>query len=369
MTDILPTTWLADPHTLAKHKILQGYLHAWMPILATQRRGALFIDGFAGPGEYDGGQEGSPIIALKAALSNADRFKSTVHFLFIENRADRFKHLTEVLSRYSSQINSTPHINVLPPRHGECADVLREFLAGARAKNKRHGPWLAFLDQFGYSQVPMSLIAEVMSGESCEVLTYLEFRKLGQFITDETKWPAITAAFGGEEWKGAIPLRGHSRQRFIAEAYAHALRQRAGAKFVWHFAMKGENGALIYWLFFCTKSDRGLEEMKKSMLRVDDSGSFVFSDAANPDQLSLLKAGLSEGWLPKHLAHHFRGQTVTVDDVRYYVLIDTPHVAFKKALADLERDGNLQVLGASPARRRGTFPDEEVRLRLRFAGD
>ncbi|HYV46675.1 MAG TPA: three-Cys-motif partner protein TcmP [Myxococcaceae bacterium] len=369
MTDILPTTWPADPHTLAKHKILEGYLHAWMPILATLKKGALFIDGFAGPGEYEGGQEGSPVIALKAALKNAPHFKNIVHFLFVENRPDRFEHLNEVLSRYSAQIRSTPKINVLPPRCGECADVLREFLAGAKAKNKQHGPWLAFLDQFGYSQVPMSLIAEIMGGEKCEVLTYLEFRKLGQFITDETKWPAITAAFGSEEWKGAIPLRGHARERFIAESYVRALRQRGGATYVWHFAMKGENNALIYWLFFCTKSDRGLEEMKKAMLRVDDSGSFVFSDAANPDQLSLMSAGLAEEWLPKHLVHHFRGQTVALADVRRHVLVDTPVVTFKKALADLERGGALQVMGASPTRRRGTFPEDDPRLRLRFLGE
>src|SRR6185295_1838507 len=110
VTDILPTTWPADPHTLAKHKILEGYLHAWMPILATLKKGALFIDGFAGPGEYEGGQEGSPVIALKAALKNAPHFKNIVHFLFVENRPDRFEHLNEVLSRYSAQIRSTPKI-------------------------------------------------------------------------------------------------------------------------------------------------------------------------------------------------------------------------------------------------------------------
>lgn len=368
MTDTLPTIWPADPHTLAKHKILEGYLSAWMPILANGKKGILFIDGFAGPGEYDGGQDGSPILALKTALRNAPRFNSTVYFLFVENRDDRFQHLTSVLSRYSPQISGSPKINVLPPRCGECSDVLRELLDGAKAKKKRHGPWLAFLDQFGYSQVPMSLIAEIMGGESCEVLTYLEFRKLGQFITDQTKWPSITAAFGGEEWKTAIPLRGQARERAIAEAYVRALRQRAGATYVWHFAMKGANNALIYWLFFCTKSDRGLEEMKKAMLRVDDSGSFVFSDAANPDQLSLMSAGLADGWLPGHLERQFRGQTVTVADVRQHVLVDTPLVSFKKALAELERNNAVTVVNPPKTRRKGTFPDD-VKLRLRFADE
>src|SRR5437016_1710637 len=72
MADTLPTTWPADPHTLAKHAILQRYLQAWFPILTRQasslahqyksapRREILFIDGFAGPGEYTNGKEGSP---------------------------------------------------------------------------------------------------------------------------------------------------------------------------------------------------------------------------------------------------------------------------------------------------------------------
>jgi three-Cys-motif partner protein len=326
----------------------------------------LFIDGFAGPGEYTDGKEGSPVIALKAALKNASRFNSTIYFLFIESRPDRFEHLNQVLARYSAEIANAPKVNVLPPQCGECTEVLRKLLAGTKAKNKRHGPWLAFLDQFGYSQVPMSLIAEIMNGESCEVLTYLEFRRLGQFITDESKWPSITAAFGGEEWKKAIPLREQARERCIAETYADALRQRAGATYVWHFAMKGENNALIYWLFFCTRSVRGLEEMKKAMRRVDDSGSFVFSDAANPDQLSLMSIGLAEGWLSAHLARHFRGQTVTLDQIRHHVLVDTPLVTFKKALAELERTEILTVLHAPEGRRKGTFPDRSG-FRLRFA--
>ena len=50
-----------------KHLILQGYLEAWYPKLKFARR-LVFIDGFAGPGEYLGGEKGSPLIALDAAI-------------------------------------------------------------------------------------------------------------------------------------------------------------------------------------------------------------------------------------------------------------------------------------------------------------
>ena len=67
MSDNLPTVWPAEPHTLAKHAILKEYLKAWMPILSRQSarvhapgREVLFVDGFAGPGRYSGGEPGSP---------------------------------------------------------------------------------------------------------------------------------------------------------------------------------------------------------------------------------------------------------------------------------------------------------------------
>ncbi len=51
-------------------RFLKRYLQAWMVILSQGKfREILYIDGFAGPGEYENGQVGSPIIALQNALN------------------------------------------------------------------------------------------------------------------------------------------------------------------------------------------------------------------------------------------------------------------------------------------------------------
>ena len=62
-------TWKAEPHTLAKIEMLMAYLHAYFPILGTSKRGQpfLYVDGFAGPGEYTNSPTGSPLAALAAA--------------------------------------------------------------------------------------------------------------------------------------------------------------------------------------------------------------------------------------------------------------------------------------------------------------
>lgn len=64
----LPTRWKIEQHTLVKHAILKAYLDAWFPILGGTYLKLVYVDGFAGPGLYEEGQIGSPVIAIETAL-------------------------------------------------------------------------------------------------------------------------------------------------------------------------------------------------------------------------------------------------------------------------------------------------------------
>ena len=94
MTDDI--IWQADQHTLAKHYILKRYLEAWAPILLQRglNKGVLYIDGFAGPGEYIGKEPGSPIIAMDSLVNHVLRshFQGRIVFYFIEQMKERAKH-------------------------------------------------------------------------------------------------------------------------------------------------------------------------------------------------------------------------------------------------------------------------------------
>lgn len=57
--------WKRDDQTQGKHLVLQHYLTGWFPILGRSNDRLLFVDGFAGPGEYADGEQGSPLIALE----------------------------------------------------------------------------------------------------------------------------------------------------------------------------------------------------------------------------------------------------------------------------------------------------------------
>ena len=81
--------WSIEPHTAAKHRVLRKYLDRWIPIMATQSDRLALIDGFAGPGEYAGGEPGSPLVMIDAFASRPRREdierKTQLEYHFIEN--------------------------------------------------------------------------------------------------------------------------------------------------------------------------------------------------------------------------------------------------------------------------------------------
>src|SRR3989338_8237693 len=80
--------WKIDPHTSAKHEILKKYLQPWMAILSSTRKRLVYLDGFAGPGEYlnekDEKINGSPIIAIECYLGHSLKNKIN-EICFIDN--------------------------------------------------------------------------------------------------------------------------------------------------------------------------------------------------------------------------------------------------------------------------------------------
>lgn len=89
----LPTSNFFDEKTQvsnAKHSIVRKYLAAWLPKLSHNRcrtyTRIIYVDGFAGPGYYESGEEGSPVIALELALNhkNLNLHGPDINFIFIE---------------------------------------------------------------------------------------------------------------------------------------------------------------------------------------------------------------------------------------------------------------------------------------------
>jgi len=161
MTKPTATLWQIEPHTQAKHEILRRYLGAWFPILGSKIPRIVYIDGFCGPGRYLGGEEGSPIIALKEALKQPILATSEVNFLFIDERADRIKHLEKELSTLTIPKNF--HVS---PLVNEFENTITKILDDLQREGHQLAPTFAFIDPFGFMGAPFSLVERLLSNRT-----------------------------------------------------------------------------------------------------------------------------------------------------------------------------------------------------------
>lgn len=363
MSDELPTVWDAEAHTIAKHGILKSYLDAWSAILTRAQPGSelLFVDGFAGPGEYTKGEPGSPIVALNSILDHSLTQPQAVRFMFVESDRARHAHLVSRLDREASRIAASQRVVVDPPVLGECDTEIRKLIAERQREGRALGPALFFLDQFGYSQVPMTLMRDIMKHQRCEVFSYLNCQRMHQFLSDKTKWAGITDAYGDESWKAALGLTGQQRQRFLIETYVRAIRANANVRYAWSFAMFDSQAHLIHWLIFATNHIRGLEEMKRAMWKADSNGEYRFSDRVHDTGQQSFFSAMSETILAGRLADELAGRTMTEEQVKEFVLIETPFYVFKNAVNELRKEKKV-----SPSQK-GKWPATFASQRNLFA--
>ena len=168
------TIWQLTPHTAAKHMLLQRYLGAWFPILTRWNGRVVFFDGFAGPGEYSGGEPGSPILALETLLDHhhLERMASSeICFIFNESERDRHDHLQTVVDRIRAERKPWPkHVRV-EVTNGKFEDTAEEMLGYLAEQKVRLAPTFAFVDPFGVKGLPIELLGRLLNFSRCEVLS------------------------------------------------------------------------------------------------------------------------------------------------------------------------------------------------------
>jgi three-Cys-motif partner protein len=359
------TIWDLEPHTAAKHAILGRYLSAWLPILSHGGFPEIvYIDAFAGPGTYSKGEDGSPIIALKALLTHKSPIRATCRFHFIELDKDRAAALNDGITRLFSEFGrpANVHVTVHQDEFEKAYATIRPQLAAQRK------PTFAFIDPFGWTGMPFDLVAELVQRPSSEVLINFMFEEVNRFLSHPDQVANFDRLFGGNAWISCVDQLGHKRNQCLRDLYACQLRERARANYVRHFEMKNARNATDYYLFFATNNFAGLKKMKEAMWKVDEGGQFSFSDATDPNQLVMFDRPRFD-ILSDQIASEFSGRTVPVSEVEHFVVAQTAfrETHFKsQVLKPMECSSlpQVKVVKAKPGRRQGTYPDGTV---LEFA--
>lgn len=359
MSKIKSTIWDIEPHTEAKLGILRKYLDAWLPIMTKWNGRILYVDGFAGPGKYVGGKDGSPIIAIKAVLEHKAEINSEIAMLFVEKDNDRAEFLNSTLS--AMKISSNVSFKVACAKFDE---HLTEILDAIDAQKATLAPAFVFIDPFGFTGIPFNLIQRIMENSKCEVLITFMYEEINRFIGDKKLWPNLVETFGTDKWKRVINEKDPSiRTNTLHRIYKEQLEHSAGIKFVRSFKMVNKANRTDYFLFFGTNSITGLKKMKEAMWKVDQAGAFQFSDATyNPDQAVLFELGPNFVELKKLLLGNFKGKTVSVKEIENFILTQTPfrETHYKRQiLAPMEKAHSPKIkVKCKSNRRQGTFSND-----------
>lgn len=357
------TIWDLEAHTAAKHEILRRYIQAWAPILSQGNFPHLvFVDGFAGPGRYSKGEEGSPIIALRAIIEQPRPIRAKVDFHFIELDKRRASHLSNEVALLSSPANFSTKVYA----GRTFQEAFPEIWESYSSTTGRRPPTFVFIDPFGF-KIPFAYVAKVMRSQNCEVLINFMFEEINRFLSQSQMPDNFDDLFGCSDWRQGIEIKSpKERLRFLHDLYQRQLADAAGASFVRSFAMRNERNTTDYFLFFASNNELGLKKIKEAMWRVDESGTYTFSDATDPTQTTLFSAEPDRAHLRRLLLIQFSGKEVTVKDIERFVVVETPfrETHFKKVLQSLEADAKISAINPPSSRRKGTFADEKLRLKF-----
>ncbi|MFA5786481.1 MAG: three-Cys-motif partner protein TcmP [Actinomycetota bacterium] len=355
-------TWRAEPHTIAKHRILRAYLDAWIPIMgsaATRRGGGrlVFVDGFAGPGSYEGGEPGSPVVALRSYLDHPHRDAMNVEYvcLFIDADARCIANLETVVLPSLGSLPTNVHTQC---RVGSFDENMRGLLDGIVREGKHLAPTFAFVDPFGFSDTPMSLIARLLDQPRSEVMITFMVEPVNRFLEhpDSKIAARYDDLFGDAGWRDLTNQP--KRINALSEFYGRQLL-RHGAKFVCSFRMLDAGGRPIYDLWFATKHLEGLKKMKRAMWKVDPVSGTRFSDRIAQNE-TLFGPEPDTVGPANRLCAALAGRTVQILDVEEWVLTQTGlhdgHIR-RGLLMPLEDSGKIKfVPGSSSPRHRGQYP-------------
>lgn len=359
------TIWNIEQHTIAKHELLRNYLNAWFPILTIGgfNRRVIFLDGFAGPGIYSDGEQGSPLIALDVLVNHTSfhKLKNTEFiFVFVEAEQKRFRSLESELKRFWKQhTGGRPDNIIVHTFNDKFANVAKQIM-NAMGDNQQLAPTFAFIDPFGWSGVPLSLVCELLSSAKCEVLFSFMYDSVNRFVTDTR--PHLVHQFAElfgtseNEHQLAADMEGEERKAFLCDLYVHQLRNEGNFRFVRTFEILDvDRGRTAYFLVFGTRNIKGLEVMKEAMWNVDPVAGVRFSGFAG-DQMMLFDPEPDLKPLKRALLDHFKETTTCAENVRQYVLEQTDYKRSHctEVLRELE---NEELIECTRRKRRRTYPD------------
>lgn len=384
-----------DAHSLTKHEVLVDYLIRYFEQRTLNARGRerlriTLIDGFCGGGLYTlkgRGSEvlGSPLRMLAAVAEarlriNASRRKPIdldVQYVFIDKDAKAIAHLKHILHErgYGDELDRSIYLI-----RDDFISASASVLQLVRKHTPRANTALFFLDQYGYSDVPATVIQRIFAElPKSEVVLTFHVSSFATYTNDTLAGQMsdklavdIRAALGGRSIERIKEENSADWRRFIQAALYQALVMRCGAEYFTPFFIRGEGaGHGEYWLVHLSRHPRAQDVMKQvhwakqncflhyggpglNMLathmmgfRQEFDGGFCFDDAAHTHSSAALTSQLADNITQ-------RNQPVQIGQLYSSTCNSSPGTSsmYKDALESLIAEKNIVIMGEDGKKRK-----------------
>jgi three-Cys-motif partner protein len=281
-----------EPHSLAKHTILRRYVEQYVTILTQGGQRPLrvsLIDGFAGGGQYvvkgqDGKlHDGSPLILIEAvqtaaARINVGRQKVTevdADFIFVEKEQNAYRHLCATLEKRLDSAFLSRRVHKINGAFEKHLDWIIARLKPSRGRKPRP---IFVLDQYGYSRIPVDMIARIMKEfETAEVFLTLAVDHIPAYassledarsmLRSALHVPASVEEFvlgkrDFDEMEGLAESDRSEIMHYVQCMLHEAFARHAGARFYTPFFITSKGSHRSYWFLHLANNHRANDVVK-----------------------------------------------------------------------------------------------------------
>jgi three-Cys-motif partner protein len=245
--------------TRVKHRILERYLSAFVPIVGNWASDIAYIDCLAGPWKSANSnlRDTSFARAIEVLRSTrevlAKRGKApTMRCLFIEKEPVPFAQLKSYCDKIAD-IEVTPK-NWDLTKH--ITDVVKF------AKERPNSFPFVFIDPKGWELLEIRILAPILSLNQVEVLITLMTSWITRFLDNKTKG---FERLLGKDLERIRQLEGEEQEDEIVRSYANSVRHAGRFNYVCTLpVMKPDKDSFHFHMIYATRHDRGVEVFKET---------------------------------------------------------------------------------------------------------
>lgn len=291
--------------TVAKHEVLRHYLVDYIQTLVSSPNQdelrLTLVDGFAGAGEYlhevtRERRYGSPFVFLQAAkeaemrinTSRRKKIRMNLDYFFVEKDPIAVELLRRSLHNndYGPQLDQG--IRVINGLFQDNANAISEFIA---KKSPRSGRSIFLLDQYGYKDVPTSLIRTILAKHaSAEVILTFGVDSFINFAGDNVATHkqlnniGIPDVLRGRTFED-IKQNENDFRLYIQSCLYKDLVSACGARYYTLFFIRTE-GHGDYWLVHLSQHPRARDVMTR--VHWSKNNNFIHYGGAGIDMFQVL---------------------------------------------------------------------------------